>query len=242
MGFGEFADIVIGSGGYAANLYFTATASTIETSYCQLSYDAGDTEVEKSAVCNNGETLLDTCMIDTPLYTTSIDSGLWNASFYAKVSSRAATTYIRAEVFTRTDAGVETTLFSTYSNLIDDTDYARVLLETTQPSFDCSGDSYLGVRLYAYTTSSSDKTVTFVKGDGNASYMNTPLSLRHSQLRDKNGEDDYQHITQTQKDKLDNTIRTYTTMPTASADNVGDTIQYLGSTTASSYILMVLME
>ena len=36
-------------------------------------------------------------------------------------------------------------------------------------------------------------------------------------------------------DGLENYTKTYTTMPTANADNLGETIQYLGTTTASSY-------
>jgi hypothetical protein len=57
----------------------------------------------------------------------------------------------------------------------------------------------MGAKVYIKTTSGTNKTVTYRIGDGYSAFLNNPNKIRHSQLRDLNGDSNYQHITAAEK-------------------------------------------
>lgn len=188
LGSGDLT-ITAGVGGFAGNLYFGDTISTIESTYKTLNYSPDIATTSPTIVCNSGETAGEIYLFDLPIATPVIDSGKWSANFYASVDSvgGGSITQIRYEGFMKEDITVdpletETTLFTSTSTPLS-TVPGYVDFEITEPVKNVSPTARYGVRVYAVTDSNQDRTVTYVVGDGHASYTNTPLAVRHSQLR-----------------------------------------------------------
>lgn len=171
----------LGGSGFAANLYFTTINSGV-AGYKKISYIAEATETELTIPTTTTETLARTYLYDDGLGVTVIDGGKWSATYRAKVS-RAQGAAIRLVAFLRHTDGSETTLFSATSDKIINTTYQTLNFQITQPSFECLTTDRLGFRLFVSTTHPAGVTLYTIVGDGNASYVNTPIALRHSQLR-----------------------------------------------------------
>jgi len=184
-------NIAAGSGGYAGDLYLSDSQNVIESGYKKLSYEPDvATTTQSITVDNDGEVEGETYMFELPITTEVIDAGKWTFSFYLETSANQGDTRFRVEPFVRGIGGTETVLFSSTSpELTNDLEY--VVWETTQNTFDVGEDDYLGFRVYASTTTSSSKTITYTIGDGNSSYINTPIALRHSQLRGRDTDDQH---------------------------------------------------
>lgn len=178
-------NITSGTSGYTANVYLTSATSTTNSSYYQLSYLNEDTTTTQSVTVNNAETLIKTYIYDNDLGVTAIDAGEWLFNFYSKVSSSAGNSTLKFEVFKRTSSGTETTLFSKYSNTISNTSYQRLEeLSTTQGQFIVNSTDRLGIRVYGKNTVAASITISYQLGDDTSSWFNTPLKIRHNQLRD----------------------------------------------------------
>lgn len=234
----QWAEVTLGSSGYAANVYLTNATSTVVGTYKQSSYtnDAAETLVATTA--NNNEVLAKTYMFELPVNTTSIDAGSWRAYIYSAIDSAAGDTTIKFEMFKRTAGGVEITLFSVYGetieNRIGNEGYKYNVVETQQPSFTVSATDKLGTRIYVKTTAASNRTVTYTVGDGHSSYFITPLAIRHSQLRDKNGEAAYQHLPTVPND-TSKYLRGDDTWASASTINVLPRLWKNGNTNTTSF-------
>lgn len=189
----QWAEIVIGSGGYAANIYFTVTDSDV-VGYKRISYTNDPTTSELTASITAGTTLLRTYLYDSGLNISTINDGVWRFKYSVKVDKTAGVTKLMVVPFVRHIDGSETNLFTAYSAEIDNTTYADALIDFSQPSFSVATTDRLGVRVYGYTTSVAAVVLSSQIGDGSAAYFNTPLSPRHSQIRDLNGDAAYQHI------------------------------------------------
>lgn len=173
-----------GSGGYNANLYFTTIDSDI-TGYKELSYIPEAAETELTATISNGEYLLREYLYPDSLNTSIIDAGEWFARFRYKVSRIIGVTQLKLEIFLYHSNGTTTTLFSTYSDELNSTDYETVDKTSGQPVFNVVNSDRLGVRLYGKTTSVLSVTINTIVGDGNGAYIRIPLKPRHSiALRD----------------------------------------------------------
>lgn len=86
---------------------------------------------------------------------------------------------------------METDLFSVETVELNATTDTDVITTTTQPSFVTNATDRLGLRIFASTTNNSAVTVTVTVGDGNATFFNTPLAIRHSQLRARDAYDSH---------------------------------------------------
>lgn len=222
-GNGEFVSINVGASGYVSNLYLSTIDSVIVPTYDTLNYEPESTETEQSVSITSamGEVLVRTYLGLGELDTDIIQSGVWKSRFIAKVSATAGTTTARGEFFVRHINGTETTLFSKMSAELEDTNYAVYATEETRPSYDVEPTDIIGFRLYAQTTRAQSTTITFIVGDGRGAYFNIPLQMRHKQLRDKNEEDAYQHITLEQKNEL-HTHTNKSALDLVSGTNTGD--------------------
>lgn len=201
-GLGEFAQVSVGSGGYSAPLYYTTLNSDV-SGYRVISYEPQPTEVQLDSTIANTEVLLRTYLYPSPIGAEIIDAGRWVFTYTAKISNSAGNSHFRAEVFLRHLNNSETVLFSSIGQEINNTVFEMLKDETTQPAFTISPTDRLGIKFYASTDSISNKTLSVIIGDGRGGYFTTPLSIRHSQLRDKNGESGYQHVTQTWINSVD---------------------------------------
>lgn len=202
----QWIEVSAGSGGSSAPLYYTTVASDI-VGYSQLSYTPQTTEVEASNTITNQEVLFRTYLYPTAINTTLIDAGTWAFTFTTRVSGANGITQFKAEPFLRHADGSETVLFAQYSTELNNTTYATITQETTQPPFTCLATDRLGIRMYGKTTSNSAITLYVILGDGRGGYFKTPLRLRHNQLRDFNSDPNYQHITQTWIDGVNSNIK-----------------------------------
>jgi len=187
---------IVGSSGYAGNVYLSAEASTIEVTYDQVTYDLDAAETEPTITVSSGGTTTNNYLFEEAAGTTLIPAGVWRATFYGKINSDVGDTYAVFTIFKRNLAGDEVDLFSMMPDDVMSGDtYSRIVVESSQLNFIILATDRLGVRCSATATSGVDKTVTYIVGDGRGAYFNTPLAIRHSQLREKNEEDAFQHIT-----------------------------------------------
>ena len=201
-GDGVFESIALGSGGYASNVYLSNVASNI-AGYKTLSYtnDANTTTIS-GASSNNNVVLIEEFAYPLALGITVLDAGSWKFILNGKVSSAANETYARIGVYSRSTSNVETLLFTVDSleinSLVDD----NIVFETIQPMFNVSATDRIVIKLYVLSTSPVNKTLTVNLGGTKASYMNTPVAIRHSQLRGLNDDANVQHMTSLEKSAL----------------------------------------
>lgn len=200
----SFKEIVAGSGGYAANIYLTDLDSDIPA-YKQISYTPDIAETILTATANVGTVLAKTYLYSAPVSTSIIDSGIWIFSMNAKVDTNVGDSKITLELFKRDDSGIETALFTVDSPILENTTYSNIKFEVTEPAYTVDPSVRIGVKIYF--TSTTNATLSLVIGDGNASYFNTPLALRHVQLRDPNGDPNVQHLTAAQVVKVNNAVQ-----------------------------------
>lgn len=202
----QWAEITVGSGGYAANIYPTTITSTIVGTYKQISYSHETSETINSITCNNNEVLGYTYLFEQPVGITSIDAGSWKFVTNCAIDAAAGDTWFKFEVFSRTVGGSESVLFSSYSQTIENRTgyegYLNITTESIQPIITVNSTDRLGLRIYAKTTAAGSRTLYFKVGDGNAAYINTPLAIRHSQLRGVNDDSNVQHLTSAQVSAL----------------------------------------
>jgi hypothetical protein len=173
----------VGSGGYAGNVYFTNLDSINVPAYKQLSYSDDNNATTINTVVNDNEVLVQDYIFNTDLATTQIPSGLWVLNSFVSTTASQGITKLRYEVFKRTVGGTETILFTFDSREINNSIAEMVASQIFKPAYDTNETDRLGIKIYANTTRTSNVTVTFQVGNGNGSYVTTPLQIIHSQLR-----------------------------------------------------------
>lgn len=176
-------EITVGSGGYAANVYLTSLVSSTNSSYNQISYTPEPTQTIVSATANNNEVLMADYLFDGDVSATAIPAGEWAFHYHRRVSNIANNSYIRFEIFSRTNGGVETVLFSHTSSSIESTTFEQDSILVTQHIFPVNTTDRIGIKVYASTTRTNDTIIDIAIGDGLAAYFTTPLEIRHNQLR-----------------------------------------------------------
>lgn len=214
----EWAPIAIGAGGFAGNLYFTTKSSTDIPTYYQISYEFDSLMTELTALVTNEDQLINSYVFESPLSATAIDAGAWISNYHANVSNPNGLSRIRIDVFLRHIDNSETTLFTAYTPELNNTSYSTIRTEYINPTYNCDPTDRLGVKLFASTTG-TNVTFSIEIGDGNASYITTPLRVRHSQLRALNEDPLYQHVTEDQINAWTSTEATVSSL-SASWSNV----------------------
>lgn len=180
----EFINVEPPAGGYSNNLYFGTIASDVLT-YKVLSYtpDVAETILEPEVTSSEGVKLVQNYLYPMEVESDLFPAGLWSFSFYGKVSSASGVTQLGVTYFRRSTLGVETDLFTAWSNEIDNTAYGYIQFQLTNPSFTISPTDRMGARIYVKTTRTSNVIISFKLGDGYGAYLNNPNRIRHSQLR-----------------------------------------------------------
>ena len=201
-GDGSFTNISIGGSTSSGNMYFSNVTSDIAT-YLKLSYTSDASETTKTITVNStSDRLGNVYLYDTAIGASAIDAGIWKSTFNIKVDKTTGITKLKIVAFVRETTGVETDLFTKYTNEIDSTTFANIYTETNRAQITVSPTARLGFRIYGTTTANTNIVISYNIGGLNGSYINSPLALRHSQLRDKDGEAAYQHITSAVKTDL----------------------------------------
>lgn len=182
-------------GGYANNLYFDETASDV-VGYETLSYTPPALETTEVWTVNDSEGVK---IFQSYLYPSAVSVGLipagqWSFQFWGNVSNAAGITKLGATYFKRSALGVETDLLTIWSSEIDNTTPDWIKFSLTFPNFTVEPTDRMGCRVIGQTTHNSDITITYVVGDGYGAWLNNPNRVRHTQLRDFNGDSTVQHI------------------------------------------------
>jgi hypothetical protein len=185
-----------------APLYLSNEDSDV-LGYKKIKSSPDTDETIQTITLTTTEQLIRTYLFDLPIGVTTIAAGNWLGSVIGKISNAAGTSKLRVEAFLRHINGTETTLFSKESADINNTDYATISMDFAGDVYSCLVTDRLGFRVYGIT-SGGNRTLTTKIGDGNLSYFSTPLSIRHDQTRDKNGNPDFLHATQAQHDRWTN--------------------------------------
>ena len=185
-----------------APLYLSIEDSDI-AGYKKINSTPDTAETIQTITLTTTEQLIRTYLFDLPINTTTISSGNWAASVIGKISNAAGTSKLRVEAFLRHIDGTETTLFSKESSDINNLDYEPISAAFAGDVYSCLTTDRLGFRVYG-STSGANRTLTTKIGDGNLSFFATPLSIRHDQTRDKNGNPNFLHATQAQHDRWTN--------------------------------------
>jgi len=182
LGSGDL-EIAAWSGGYAANIYLTTLTSAVVWTYKQVSYTPEATETLISGTANNNTVLIQSYVFDLPLDVTTIDAGTWEFHPTLYVDSAVWDTRLIFEMYSRTTGWTETLLFTATSQEVNNTTRATITMQSIQSAFSVNATDYFVTKVYVSTTSLTNKTLTYVVWDGEATYFLTPLALRHSQLR-----------------------------------------------------------
>jgi hypothetical protein len=223
-GNGVFSTLAVGGASSVADVFFSNTASTV-SGYKTLNYVADTTATELSVtMTSKADVLSATFLYSAPLGVTVIDAGVWDSTFYMKCSTASTgVNRLKMVAFVRHTDGTETDLFTKYSSSVNLTVYDSYYTQTNHPSFAVLATDTLGVRLYGNTTRNSSTTITYTIGGTNASFFNTPLALRHSQLRDLNGDSNYQHITSTQVAQIGTNTTNISSLTTTVNNHIANT-------------------
>lgn len=192
---GELISIPTPSGGYANNLYLGETDSDV-AGYKILTYIADTAETIKTVTANSsaGVVMAQTFLYPTGVSISNFPSGLWSLKLWGNISASAGVSQVGFTYFKRSVAGIETDLFTLWSEEVNNTSDIWIDVIGTQPSYSVDPTDRMGLRLLFKTTSGTNKTLTYSIGDGYAAFVNNPNQIRHSQTRDKNGEAAFQHI------------------------------------------------
>ena len=197
-GLRQWVDVaVVGGGGYQAPIYLTNKASDV-AGYKKIEYNPQSSGFQIDVTLRNETVLVATYLYDQPINTTYIDSGNHIFSIRAKIDSAGGNTHFRIVPFLRHTNDTETTLFSFDCDEITYATFQDVAKQIPQGTFYCNLTDRYGFRLYLITSSTSNKTVNILTGDGYPSFIVTPARLRHNQLRDPNGDPNVQHLTAAQ--------------------------------------------
>lgn len=197
---GTFQEIPTPTGSFTNNVYLSDIASDI-INYKILSYEPDEQEVVKSNTITaaEGNKIVATYLYPVGLDTDLVPAGPWSFLFNSYVSSAVGNTNIGIQCFTRAINGTEVNLFTVWSDTISSSSIVEAKINFSGQTYTVNPTDRMGIRVLLRTTSTPAITVSYIVGDGRGSYFNTPISIRHKQIRSLNEDPNYQHITDTEK-------------------------------------------
>lgn len=202
-GNGVFAPVAVGGVTSVVNNYLSNTNSTV-SGYKTVNVVSDPVATIMSVSCTSTADVLSyVYLYPSDISITTIDSGIWESTFNAYVSNTNGITRLKIVCFVRHADGTETDLFVKYTDDLNTLTPTIFYTETNRSQFSVVTTDRLGFRIYGNTNRTSSTTIYYTIGGENPSYINTPLLMRHSQLRDLNGLADYQHMTAAQVAKVD---------------------------------------
>lgn len=197
---GTFQEIPTPTGSFTNNVYLSETPSDVGA-YKVLNYvpDSSETVKANTISAADGNKLVGTYLYPVGLSTNLVPAGPWSFIFNTFISSAVANTNIGVQCFVRNLAGVETNLFTVWSDDINSSSRTEIKINFSGQVYTVNDTDRMGVRIFLRTTSVPTATVSFIVGSNYSSYFNTPVAIRHKQIRALNEDSNYQHITSTEK-------------------------------------------
>lgn len=191
---GTVKEITSSIGVVGTDLYASIQPSTLLAGAYQLKQTIDPTETEMTIIAGGGAIVPGAKFIDEkpaqafPVGTVGFD-------YWRKISSLAgeARKGLRFFLFDTTDNS-ETDIFAPlWSSPIEVTDFAERQISYSVPAINPTATQHYGVE-FLFTATGSDKTLTYIVGDGRGWFMRLPLPLKHENLTDKNSEAAFQHV------------------------------------------------
>lgn len=191
------------SAGGATNLpLYASNTDSLASGYKVLKGSPDATEVVKTIIASAATGIVagEAHLSATPIGISLIPAGTFEFGYWRAVDNSQGDSFKQVEVFTRSAAGAETSLFTLESSSIDDTGLTeRVITRTISQSYAVNPAHFLGVRFKFRTTRATATTLSYIVGGARGWWMRTTLPLKHDDLSDKNGNPDFQHITTAEK-------------------------------------------
>lgn len=133
---------------------------------------------ENVSVPTNTYTLIDPYIsTTTDLLITSIPSGIWSFHSFVDIDSNVGVSNIIYNVYKRNTSGTETLLFQATSTELT-TGLKEYDYSTVQPSFSLNSTDRIVMKVYGYTTSTVNRSITFYyDGMTNYSHVETPMDI-----------------------------------------------------------------
>lgn len=170
---------IVGKPTFGTELFFHEESGSVGGYRSMEFTPADDAENGDTAVVTNGTSpvLVRAFILDQDLGTTSIPSGDYLCDIWAKVSSALGDSRIEVRFYARDSEGVETLLFThTTPQLTANT--VEYQVETIRPNIAVNPTDRLVVKIYATSTSITNRTVTFYyEGAEHYSHIHIPWSL-----------------------------------------------------------------
>lgn len=221
-----------------ADLFFSNTNSSV-SGYKTMNYTADTTATQMSVTCTSSADVLSyVYLYPSAIGTTVINSGNWKSTFNGYVSNAQGMSRLKLVCFVYHTDGTTTDLFTKYTNDFDSTSQSLFYTETYRNQFTVASTDRLGFRIYGNTTRTVNTTIYYTIGGTSPSYINTPIALRHNQLRNLNEDSNYQHITTAQV----NQIATNTTALATKANKGLIGSDSLNSISYGTYLLYLSSE
>lgn len=205
LGSGDI-QIASGGGGSPVNNYLSNVNSVV-SGYKEARPDIDVTETVKTITATPANTITwgEKYLYTSPVSTTIVPSGFWELHAYGHISTSTGVSKLVFRVL-RYSGSTETILATFTGFEVNNTTDAELFVNGSTNDITVLAGDYLGIQVgFLSDGTSPARTLTYTIGDGNASHFNTPLPTRHSALRDKNGEVDFQHLTAAQVTKVDAT-------------------------------------
>ncbi len=168
------------------------TLDSEETGYKLLSYTLEPTETTLSATFSNTTHLVQKYLYPQGVTTTLLPAGTYDFNFYA--SSNKAGRSIIIEFFKRSVGDVDTVLFSGASTQEITSTINRISIILSEIGYPVDPTDRVGINVYFKSGNSNTTTESALLADGRGAYWKGTAMPRHSDIRDKNGEQSFQHI------------------------------------------------
>jgi len=203
LGSGDI-QISSGGGGGGVNVYLSNTASSVSGyNTSTLMLDASETSKTITTSVNGTIAWGEKYLYTSPVATTLLPSGFWSLHLFGSINSNTGVTQVVFRIF-KYNGSTETTLYTITGYETNQTSDGEIIVESGVLESAVLSTDYIGFQI-GVVTNSTPKTLTYTLGDGHATYTTNPLPLRHSALRDKNGESDFQHLTAAQVSVVNST-------------------------------------
>lgn len=199
----------IGGGGSASASIYLSSANSYISGYKVLSYTPDVSEALKTITANNNTVAGEAYLFPEPIDLDYFPIGRIDFGSYLSVSSAANDSFLLIDFFVRNTNGTEQLIETFTSDSIETTTLTEKLgARSIALTAAIDPLARFGCRLKFRTTRPTATTLTYIIGDGRALWFKLPIPTAHKELRRKNEEADFQHLTTAQVKKVDESIIT----------------------------------
>lgn len=201
---GTVKEITSSIGVVGTDLYASVEPSTLLAGAYQLRQTIDPAETEMTIIAGGGAIMSGAKFIDeNPAQ--AFPMGTIGFDYWRKISSLAgeARKGLRFFLFDTSDNSEIDIFDPLWSSPIEVTDFAERQISYSVPAVSPTATQHYGVE-FLFTATGSNKTLTYIVGDGRGWFMRLPLPIDHNKLTDKNSEAAFQHVdTTVTKEDLD---------------------------------------